>query len=127
MKRFWTKATIRETGSPRRSANWVAARRAWFKIFEDRFECGDWVIPLDAVEKAILYTGRQFFMPVSVLELQTAAQTYQFGFNPWVKLERHLIMDFEKQTVRFGYSAFSVVIRIILAGYLIFLVWRWIL
>ena len=125
MRRFWTKATIREAGPPRRSANWIAARRAWFKVFADRVECGDWVISIDAVEKAVLYTGRQFLMPVSVLELQTEAKTYQFGFNPWVRLEQHLPLDLEKQTVSFGYSGISVFIRLVLAGYLIFLAWRW--
>ena len=36
----WTKATNREGGTLRRSHNWITSRRAWFKIFTDRIECG---------------------------------------------------------------------------------------
>lgn len=92
MKRFWTKATTRESGKPRRSGAWVTARRGWFKVFADRVECGDWKIPFAAVERAVLYTGRQFFIPVSVLELRSEDRTYQFGFNPWAHPEQHLAL-----------------------------------
>ena len=125
MKRFWTKATTRENGSPRRSANWVSARRSWFEIFSDRAECGDSIIPFETVEKAVLYTGRQFFVPVSVLELQTPGETYQFGFNPWARPERHLPLELERQRMRLGYSPFSVLVRVLLVAYLAWLAWRW--
>jgi hypothetical protein len=88
--RCWTKATSREEGNPRRSLNWALSRRAWFQVFRDRVQCGDWTLPVNRVERAVLYTARQFWMPVRVLELRTEKGTYQFGFNPWVTVERHL-------------------------------------
>jgi len=124
VKRFWTKATLRESGTPRRSANWLAARRGWFKVFADRLECGDWIITLESIENATLFVGRQLLMRVTVLEVRTAERTYQFGFNPWVRLERHLAFNFEKQAVSIGYSKFSLALRLLLVGYLLFLLVR---
>lgn len=125
MKRFWTKATTHEGGVPRRSRHWIAARRAWFTILPDRIKCGNWDIPVAAVEKAVLYTGQQYFVPVSVLEVQTADGKYQFGFNPWVRIAEHLPFEVESQAVRFRYSAFSLTVRALLLAYLAFVLWRW--
>jgi len=124
VKRFWTKATTRESGPPRRSASWITARRAWLEVFANRVECGNWIIPFESVEGAVLYTGRQWFIPMSVLELRTSTATYQFGLNPWARPERHLPLEVERQEVRLGTSAFSLLLRIVLVAYLAFLVWR---
>lgn len=118
MKRFWTKATTLERGTPRRSVNWVTARRAWFKIFDDRVECGDWTIPYQTVERAVLYSGRVLFMTAPVLELRAQGKIYQFGFNPWVHLEQHLPLELERESVRFGYSPFSMALRLIVIVYI---------
>lgn len=125
MKRFWTKATTRESGVPRRSANWVTSRRGWFKVLHDRIECGDWRIPFHTVESAVLYTGRSLFMTVSVLELRAGGKTYQFGFNPWVRVEQALPLELERRNVRFGYSPFSVAMRVLVIVYLAWLVLFW--
>ena len=122
--RCWTKATNREAGSPRRSWNWATSRRAWFKIFLDRVECGDWKVPLGSIRRAVVYRGRSFLLPVRVLHLEAESGTYQFGFNPWVKIESHLPFDTEAQEVRFGYSAFSVVVRIAAAAWVVYWLWK---
>lgn len=83
--RCWTKATRREEGNPRFSVNWVGARRGWFQVFRDRIQCGDWVLPIEKLQRAVLYEGRSYGIPVRVLELQTEVGTYQFGFNPWLQ------------------------------------------
>lgn len=123
--RCWAKATKREQGKPRLSLNWALSRRAWFKIFPDRIQCGDWVLPLDEVKGAVLYEGRQSWIPVRVLKLQTERGTYQFGFNPWVTVERHLPFPFSREKIRLKYSIFSMVVRVALVLYLGFLIWRW--
>ncbi len=123
MKRFFTKATTRESGNPRLSFNWVRSRRAWFKIFDDRVECGDWVISTADITGAVLY--RAGFSGGSVLELQTEAETYQFGFNPWVRLKKHLPFEVEERQVRLSLSTYSLVVRLVLVLYLAWVAWRW--
>lgn len=123
--RCWTKATTREQGNPRHSANWIVSRRGWFRIFPDRVECGDWVLPVTDIERAMLYRGRQLWTTVRVLELQTKTLTYQFGFNPWVAVESHLPFPFSGEKVRLKHSIFSLVVRLVLIACLAFLLWQW--
>ena len=123
--RCWTKGTRREKCPPRRSVNWAVSRRGWFRIFADRVQCGNWLIPVPEIQRAVLYHGRQFWLPVRVLELETEGGTYQFGFNPWVRVESHLAFPFSRQEVRLKYSIFSVAVRAALVLYLAFIIWRW--
>ena len=124
MYRCWTKATDRETGPPRRSQNWVVARRGWFKVFADRLECGDWSIPLGSIRKAVMYEGRSMFMPARVLEVQAERGTFQFGFSPWVSVDRHLPFQYDRVKVKLGFSPFSIVVRVVALGYLLYVIWR---
>jgi len=119
-----TKASNRESGVPRASANWVVSRRGRFKVFTDRVEVGDWIIPFSDVTHAILY--RYPYLPsvkVGVLELSDGETTYQFGFNPWAHPERHLPIPVEEREETMRYSAFSVVLRVAAVAYMIYLVW----
>lgn len=122
--RCWTKATNRESGSPRRSWNWATSRRAWFKVFGDRVECGSWKVPFDSIRRAVVYRGKSSLLPVRVLHLEAESGTYQFGFNPWVKIELRLPFEFEMQDVRFGYSTFSLLLRIVLVVYVVSWLWQ---
>lgn len=121
----WTKATDRESGPPRRSHSWATSQRRWFKIFDDRVECGDWRILFRDVRKATGYRTRSLFMPVTVLELQTGERTYQFGFNPWAKPVEHLPIEVEEKRVRLRYSPLSVMVRVAVLMYLAYLLWGW--
>jgi hypothetical protein len=122
--RTWTKGTAGETGLPRYSADWALARRAWFKCYADRVECGDWVIQAADVRDAVLYDTRQWFLPVFVLAVLTDARTYQFGFNPLSRVASHLPFSIRRECVRLGHSPFSIAVRLLLA-YAAFLVWRY--
>ena len=53
--RCWTKATRREAGGPRRSANWVAARRGWLEFHPEGIRCGDWVIDTTGIRQLELW------------------------------------------------------------------------
>ena len=86
LHRCWTKATDREPGLPRYSFNWVVSRREWLRLFADRLECGDWVIPARSVTAATMYTGGLG----QILVVATPDRTYQFGLNPWCRVEKHL-------------------------------------
>ena len=121
------KATNREVSEPRYSHNWVIARRALFKVFEDRIECGNWSIPFSEVTEARLFQTRQMFIPVRMLHITTPSGSYQFGFNPWAHPEKHLGVEYEEHRIRMKYSLFSIVVRIILLSVLLHWVWcRWI-
>ena len=123
----WCKATRREDSEPRYSHNWITAKRARFKIFEDRVQCGSWSIPFAEIDKAIVYQGKQMFIPVKVLHLITADGSYQFGFNPWATPTTHLNLPLDEQRVRFGYSPFSIAVRVVLVILLATWVWdNWI-
>ena len=89
----WTKATNKESGLPRRSQNWALSKRAWFKIFDDRIECVDWILKFDRVTNAKVYKTKQMMIPASVLELEVSGQIYPFGFNPWARPISNLPLD----------------------------------
>jgi hypothetical protein len=123
----WCKATNREGSEPRYSQNWVASKRAWFKVYGDRIECGGWVIPFSEVKQAMIYNTRQMFIPVQVLQVVTEQGRFQFGFNPWASPFKYLALDMRQETIRLKYSPFSIVVRGLILGYLAYWVWdRWI-
>lgn len=118
------KATNREDKELRYSHNWVAAKRAMFKVFDDRIECGNWRIPFADVESAHLYKAKQMFIPVNILQLVTKNGNYQFGFNPWANPFKHLSIGYEESNIRLGYSTYSIVVRVLLVAYLGYLAWE---
>ena len=121
----WVKATDREHGAPRYSASWVGARRAWFKVFDDHVECGDWMIPVTSVREAVLFEARMWFVvPVYVLEIVADRGAYQFGFNPWCRIAKHLPFEAEHRRVKLAFSAVSMVVRAVFLGLLAYALWR---
>lgn len=124
--RAWAKGTTGEVGPPRYSGNWAVARRAWFEIFSDRIQCGDWVIRKEDVKEATLFEARQWFIPVYVLSLSTEQKTWQFGFNPWARIGSYLPFPVKRERVRLRYSAFSLVTRALVLAYLAYWLFdRW--
>jgi hypothetical protein len=124
--RAFAKGTTAEAGTPRYSANWVTARRGWFKVYSDRVECGDWVIPNESVKDAVIFEARQWFVPVHILALTTESKTWQFGFNPWARVGQHLQFPVRIDRVQLRYSAFSIALRVgvlAYAGYWLFQTW----
>jgi len=120
----WVKGTMGESGPPRYSANWATARRAWFKVYPDRIECGDWIIPASAVEEAVLFETKQWCIPVYILAIKTSEKTWQFGFNPWTRIASYLPFDFRREHVRLRYSRFSLLIRSLFVVYIVYSLWR---
>ena len=122
--RCWTKGLEGETGTPQRSARWATARRGWFRCYPDRVECGDWVIPAADVRDAVLYAARQMFIPVHVLGVSTSTQTFQFGFNPWSRVAKHLPFSFRRERVRLRHSAISIAATAFLLIWVGLWLWR---
>jgi hypothetical protein len=45
-------------------------------------ECGDWRIPYDAIDEAVLFSTKQMFIPCYVPRAAAGGRIYQFGLNP---------------------------------------------
>ena len=116
----WTKATDREPGPPRYSANLLISRRGWLRVFGDRLECGDWTIPVAGITAATLYQVGL----AQVLVVATPARTYQFGLNPWVRVRDHLPFAFDVMQTKMRYSWFSIAVRVVLVAVVLYLVLR---
>ena len=121
-----TKGSDQESGSPRRSANWVVSRRGLFKVYPDRVELGNWSIPFDQIESATEYRIPYLpFIRTSVLELQADGKIYQFGFNPWARPVKYFPIPVEERKASMSYSPFSMIVRVLLLLYLSHVLWVW--
>ena len=58
LHRCVTKAMRAEGGDIRRPPGRVYRRRGLLQVYEDRLECGDWVIPYGEVGEAVLFRTR---------------------------------------------------------------------
>ena len=83
-------------------------------MFEDRVECGSWKFPFSEVTSATVFRTKQWFIPMTVLELVTENNSFQFGFNPWSDPIRHMNISMSEQNVRLKYSTFSLGTRVVL-------------
>ncbi len=70
------------------------------------------------VKDAVLYESRQWLLSVSILAVSTGTRSFQFGFNPWVRIGPHLPFPFRREHVRLGYAWFSIGVRLLLVAYL---------
>jgi hypothetical protein len=75
-----TKATTAEGENLRCSLNWIVARRAMLKVMPDALVCGDWRIPYDKIDEAVLFSIWSIF-PGFLLRVRVAGTIYQFGLN----------------------------------------------
>lgn len=99
--------------------SWVTSRRAFLNVLPDRLACGDWSIPYPTITQAVLFQTRQMFIPCYILKLQTQDATYQFGLNGNKYWAGNLPFPVTRQTGRLKYSAYSIVVRVILAAALV--------
>jgi hypothetical protein len=123
-----TKGIIAEGDQLKHCPNWVLARRGRLKIFQDRLECGDWVVAYSDIKNATLYSVRQLIIvipfPGYVLRIETEDKTYHFGLNPSAYWKNELPFSIERQKGRLKFSLFSIIIRWVLLGYIISILWR---
>jgi hypothetical protein len=104
-----------------RGLDWVISQRAVVLLTENKIICGKWSIPLDTISTAQLLKINSLFGAGQILKVQTTDdKNYQFGMqlNPEWTNQQRLPLKYEKGQVK--YSAFSIIIRIILVGYLIY-------
>jgi len=123
--RCLTKATRAEGDDIRRSFSWVASRRAMLEVRGDSMVCGDWTIPYDEIDEAVLFSTKQMFIiPVYVLRAKSKGTVYQFGLNPNRYWKGDLPFPAHREKMRLGYSTYSIVVRVILVAIVIYLLWN---
>ena len=120
----YVKATDKEAGTPRYSHNWALSKRTLYKVYSDRLEIGNWIIPFSDIKDIVVYKTKQMFIPVSILNIQTEEKNYQIGFNPWVNPVKNIPQKVRYEKIRLKYSAFSRVIRIAVVAYIIYTLWE---
>ena len=119
-----TKATTAEGDAARYSHNWAFSRRAMLQVWSDRLVCGDWTIPYATISEAVLLTVRQMFRPCHILRVRTVERTYQFGLRATDYWAGELPFQVSREKGRLGYSAFSIAVRLVIVGYLLYHLWE---
>lgn len=106
--------------------NWLLSRRAMLRIYDDHLECANWRIAYGEINNAILYSVRSLFIiPGFVLRIETPEACYHFGLNPNRYWSGDLPFEVTRTRGKLGYTKLSILVRAILAGYLLWLLWRW--
>ena len=72
------KATNKEGDRLRWSINWAFARRGELRLTTTAIECGDWTIPYDKIDDAVLLCVPFKFGNASTLHIKSMGRTYQF-------------------------------------------------
>ena len=104
-----------------RGMDWVTSQRAVVLLTDKKLVFGNWTIPLDTISTAQLFNINSLLGGGQVLKVQTTDdKNYQFGMqlNPEWTNQQRLPLTLEKGQVK--HSAFSVIVRLIAVGYLIY-------
>jgi hypothetical protein len=108
-----------------RGLDWVTSQRAIVMLTDKKLVCGKWTIPLDTISKAQLFKINSLLGGGQVLKVQTTdGKNYQFGMqlnSEWTN-QQHLPLTLEKGQLK--HSAFSVMVRLIALGYLIYWIYE---
>jgi len=105
--------------------DWVTSQRAVVLLTDKKLVCGKWTIPLDTISTAQLLKINSLFGGGQVLKIQTTDdKNYQFGMqlNPEWTSQQRLPLTLEQGQVK--YSAFSIIVRLIAVGYLIYWIYE---
>jgi hypothetical protein len=108
-----------------RGLDWVTSQRAVVMLTDKKIVCGKWTIPLDTISIAQLIKINSLFGDGQVLKVQTTDdKNFQFGMqlNPEWTNQQRLPLTLEKGQVK--YSAFSIIVRVITVGYLIYWIYE---
>lgn len=118
-----TKATTAEGENLRCSLNWIVARRAMLKVMPDALVCGDWHIPYNKIDEAVLFSIWSIF-PGFLLRVRVAGTIYQFGFNWNSYWKKKLPFTVTREKGELKLSAFSISIRVFVLAYVAYMLWE---
>ncbi|MBM4032530.1 MAG: hypothetical protein FJ291_12195 [Planctomycetes bacterium] len=119
-----TKATTAEGEEIRFSLNWIVSRRGILRVMPDALVCGDWTIPYQDIDEAVLFSLWGLFVPGYVLRIRSRGRIYQFGLNWNPFWKRELPFPVRRQKGKLQHSGFSIVVRLVFVGYLIYFAWK---
>jgi hypothetical protein len=122
-----TKVVIGDGEQLRTGPKWITARRGLLKLYSDRLTCGDWTIAYDDIREAVLSSFRSPILriPGYVLAVRTDNDTYHFGLNGWRYWKGELPFPVTRNRTRLRMSLISILARVVLIGYALYLVWTW--
>ena len=97
--------------------DWVTSQRAVILLTNKRIICGKWTIPIDSISAAqLLQMGSG-----QVLKIQTAdGNNYQFGMQINLEWTTQQVLPLTIEKGQAKYSLFSILIRLLLVGYIIY-------
>ncbi len=121
----WCRGTDKETGEPRTSINWVLSRRAMFRVYDDRVECGDWIILFSDVKKAIAYKAKQWPRTANFIHLETENRNFQFVFPFVGNPAKHMNLELTEQNVKLQQGPITIVLRLAVVSYLAYVAWNY--
>jgi len=108
-----------------KGTNWVNSQRAIILLTKSRIICGKWIIPIEEIESSELLKISSLLGDGMVLKIQTKDHiNYQFGmqFNPECTEQQILPLNLVKSKIK--YSPFSIIVRLVALGYLIFWIYN---
>ena len=105
----------------KRSLNWVTSQRAVILLTNKRIKCGKWDILLDDIISAQLVKIRTTFGPGQVIKIITKdGSNFQFGMQANEAWSNQTVLPLTIEKGKLKFSVFSIIIRLIIVGYIIY-------
>ena len=105
----------------KRGLDWVTSQRAVVLLTDKRIKCGQWNIPLEEISSSELIKISTTFGPGQVLKISTKDQNhFQFGMQMNKEWTDQKVLPLTIEKGKLKTSFFSIAIRLILIGYIIY-------
>lgn len=106
----------------RRGSDWTTAQRAVILLTDKKIVCGKWIIPLDNICSAILLKYTSFLTGKGqILKIQTKDNKfYQFGMEQNSEWTNQHILPLTIEKGQMKHSAYSIIIRLLALGLLVY-------
>ncbi|MEM7179601.1 MAG: hypothetical protein AAF518_01715 [Spirochaetota bacterium] len=116
---------LSEDKDPAYGAEWVTSKRSIFLMTEQKIYIGKWEIPLEQITKAELLKFSSLYGKGMLLKFTTQqGKYYQVGMSDSPELEQQTVLHVEIRTQKLKYSFLSIIARIVLLAYLVYIVWK---
>jgi hypothetical protein len=105
----------------KRDLGWVTSQRAVVLLTNKRLICGQWSIPLEDIFTSELVKINTTFGPAQVLKITTNKQEhFQFGMQMNTEWTEQTVLPLSIEKGKIKFSLVSIVLRLILLGYLVY-------